>query len=610
MVLSVSGLVIEANLEAANHLGLPPHRLLGLELSKFWPKSAAEIMDAMTGGRQAIGLVPPELDNCYIQVKPLAGNNPGATVTIFDQRLWQPYLKAGQPLDPLTPYYKQIFESSSDGISIVDAKERVLLINDAAARQMGTTREELQGRRISYLVEHKYISETISQEVLGSGKAVTRLVRHFRTGKHILITGTPIFSPDGEARLVVINERDLTELLELQTSLQRHKTLINHFKDEIEETRQTDLSPKEVVSRSPAMARSLETAAKLARYDAPQVLITGESGTGKGLVAKFIHSKSKRAVEPFIHINCAALPEHLLEAELFGYEKGAFTGAAPEGRAGLFEIAGKGTVFMDEIGEMPLTLQTKLLTFLDTRSFRRISGHRIITSDAAIIAATNQDLRSLMERKLFRGDLFFRLSVFCLNIPPLRDRKEDIAEIARRELARLNERYEVSRELDPAAFEALRAYPFPGNVRELLNCLHQAVLLSDRPEIGEFLAQTLEEPSPIQASESSAEEPAPPQLQKNLEDIEKKTLLKALSSCRNTREMAIFLGISQAGVSRKLRKHGLPLPRNRNGDRARASDAPQAFDDAPEASDDAPRAPAEEMSGQGGDEAPNTEKME
>lgn len=562
IILNRQGQIVDSNLKAAKLLGLGPEKLVGIHLSQFWPKTAAEISLAFSGGRQAIGLVPAEMNDCYIQVKPLSGVDSGATVSIFERFDDLPNALNWHASDPLTPYYKQIFDSSSDGVVIIDNKGRIILMNAAAERQLGLNIEKVQGMSVSYLVENNYTSDIISFDVLATGKPITKLVQYFKTGKHILLTGTPIFNSSGEVYLVIVNERDLTELLELQTSLQQQKLLVSHFKNELYDLKMAELTAREVVAKSPTMMRRMETAAKLARYDTHQILLTGESGVGKSLLAKFIHSKSKRALEPFIPINCSALPEQLLEAELFGYEKGAFPGAGPEGRAGHLEVASKGTLYLDEVGEMSLAMQTKLLTFLDTRSFRRINGHQIQCSDCAIISASNQNLRELTEKKLFRSELFFRLNVFSIDIPPLRDRKDDIIELARREIIHLNQRYSLKKELDPLSLEILLNYNFPGNVRELINCLHQAVLLSDKPQLGDCLALLLDQSEKSNGLNSKGPNSSHVQLYDNIAETEKHSLTVALDTCKNTREMAAFLGISQAGVSRKLRKYGLPLPKN------------------------------------------------
>jgi hypothetical protein len=221
-------------------------------------------------------------------------------------------------------------------------------------------------------------------------------------------------------------------------------------------------------------------------------------------------------------------------------------------------------VLLDDVSEMPLALQSKLLTFLETRSFRRLAGSRILKSEAAVIACSRRDLRELAESKRFRSDLHIRLGMFSLAVPPLRERREDVLELARQEMARLNGRYGADKELDPEALRAILGHPFPGNVRELLDCLHQAVLLSDRPQIGEFVARILESSRPGQPVGGPAATLSEDRLSENLNESERLSLMKAIATCRNTREMAERLGISQAGVSRKLKKHGLPLPKYRS----------------------------------------------
>ena len=469
--------------------------------------------------------------------------------------------------DALLPYYKTIFDCSSDGISVTDHLGRLLLVNQASAENMGASQEELRFKHVSYLTENKLTSANVTPDVIKTRKTVTKLVKHYRSNRQIVLTGRPILGPDGQVSLVVINERDITLLVELETSLKKQKRITARFKDELESLRLAEQGKQEIVAKSPAMAGTLDAALKLARHGVKQILLTGESGTGKGLLAKFIHAHSPNSSEPFIHINCAALPESLLEAELFGHDAGAFTGAAPEGRAGLFEAAGRGTAFLDEIGEMPLGLQAKLLTFLDNREFRRLAGRQTIPAPCTVIAATNRDLERLAAQKKFRQDLYWRLSVFCLHLPPLRGRTEDLLELARREVARLNGQYGLKRELDAQTLELLQNHPFPGNVRELLNRLQQAALLSEGPELGPFLKRALKDgpaPRPPKAGPPAGQGPGA-RLAEEVAEAEKLNLAAALKTCASTREMAARLGISQASVSRKLRKYGLTPPQPRTG---------------------------------------------
>ncbi|MDR2301708.1 MAG: sigma 54-interacting transcriptional regulator [Deltaproteobacteria bacterium] len=594
MMINRRGKVLCCNHKMATMFGLTVKELNERSINELFPKSSDEVMEVIKSTRQAAGLFVSELGGCFVQALPLPRDNDIWAIYVYDQRFWQSQLGEGPTVDPLTPYYKTIFDSSSDGISIADNKGRLILVNEASARHVGVPKEELQGKHVASMVERGLTDDYVSLEVIRDKKPVTRIIKFHKSGKHILLTGTPILNLEGQVHLVVINERDLTTMLELETNLKTQKEILDRVKAELAERDLAEVAQNQVVALSVSMKRTMDTAIKLSQHEVSPILITGESGTGKGLLAKFIHACSKKSKEPFIHINCAALPEFLLEAELFGYEKGAFTGANASGRAGLFEVSGNGTAFLDEIAEMSLPLQSKLLTFLDNRQFRRLAGHKTITATCTIIAATNQNLDRLVAEGRFRKDLYYRLNAFSINIPPLRERPEDILELARLEVEKLCSRFNLKRELDPLAFEILRSHVFPGNVRELLNSVSQAVVLSDGPQLGPFLAKTLmEEPPNHEPLKTASGKPfsanghdlkpkkpsdflgpfpptqaQPPEnegspLRYFIEETEMANLIQAVKRCRTTREMAEFLGISQAGVSRKLKKYGLKPPRNK-----------------------------------------------
>jgi transcriptional regulator with PAS, ATPase and Fis domain len=283
----------------------------------------------------------------------------------------------------------------------------------------------------------------------------------------------------------------------------------------------------------------------------------GESGTGKGLLAKYIHNKSPRRKKPFIQINCAALPETLLEAELFGYEKGAFTGAREKGKAGLFELAQGGTLFLDEIGEAPPSAQAKILKYLDDHEVLRLGGTRPTTIDCTIIAATNQDLEARVRAGAFRKDLFYRLNTFMLHIVPLRERIDDIFELGTYFVRTYCKRYGVDRRISPAAMARLQRHPFPGNVRELKSIIKKAVVMSEGELLdGDFiesLAEFEERSSGTRTVDSN-------RLADEVGRVERRLLKQAMGVCGSTREMAAYLGISQPTVVRKLRRHGMAPP--------------------------------------------------
>ncbi|OAQ20361.1 sigma-54-dependent transcriptional regulator [Thermosulfurimonas dismutans] len=308
--------------------------------------------------------------------------------------------------------------------------------------------------------------------------------------------------------------------------------------------------PGPLVYRSQVMKDLLRQAEIFARPEAP-ILILGESGVGKELLARYIHEKSGRKGR-FVAVNCAALPEQLFEAELFGYERGAFTGAETS-RSGLIEEAQGGTLFLDEIGEMPLVLQSKLLRFLQEGEFRRLGSNKILKSDARIIAATNEDLKAAVSRQKFREDLYFRLNVLVLKIPPLRERKEDIAELVAYFLRKFNQKYQKDVKITPEAMEELLRYSFPGNVRELENLIHRAVLVSGREITPEVLGLETKGESKI-----DLHLPLGKALPKVLADVEKLLLKEALEQTGYVQTRAAeLLGIDEKSLRYKRKKYGI-----------------------------------------------------
>jgi transcriptional regulator with PAS, ATPase and Fis domain len=349
----------------------------------------------------------------------------------------------------------------------------------------------------------------------------------------------------------------MTELENLHRKFEQNQKLTEKFKEEISELALRELEKNTIIADSNSMKQILQKSLKLANIGASNILILGASGTGKGLLAKSIHKNSNRRDKPFIEINCAALPENLLEAELFGYEKGAFTGAAETGKVGLFELAQGGTLFLDEIGDMPLGLQTKLLKYLDDRQFRRLGGTKPINVECATISATNRNLQDLVKKNQFREDLYYRLSSFTLEIPALRHRREDIPGLVRFYLDKYNRHYGKSMHISSRMIVSLQNYSFPGNTRELKNIIENGVVLSDDTTIDAFLLASIQKLGgplfpPVDVTSS-----VPIDLTETVNQLEKQLLIASRQRCRTTREMASFLKISQPSVVRKLKKHGL-----------------------------------------------------
>lgn len=461
-------------------------------------------------------------------------------------------------------YLSAIFDQSADGLMITDHNGVILKMNRAAERLNAVRAKDLVGRDVMSLVKEGRINRSATQEVLESGRQVSVIQRAPGSEYTLLVTGTPVFDEKGVLAFVVVNERDISLIESMQEELARARLESEKMKDELIQLTMLELSQNDIVAQSSSMKQTLRLALKLAMIDASNILIQGESGTGKGLLAKFIHKNSGAGKKPFIQINCAALPENLLEAELFGYVKGAFTGASEQGKTGLLELADEGSLFLDEIGEMPLAVQAKLLKYLDDQEIRPVGSTRTKKVKCTIIAATNRDLNQLTRKKQFRLDLLHRLNTFTLSIPPLRNRPEDILDLVGINLKKYNKKYNRRAYIDHKGFECLKKYDFPGNVRELINIIKEAVVMCDKRYLDDYIINSLASASdktghpPYQEAyepDTEKEQTLPEQLNQ----LERHILEQAALKYDTTRQAAKFLGVSQPSVVRKFKKHRLTI---------------------------------------------------
>ena len=454
-------------------------------------------------------------------------------------------------------YLQTIFNRSADGLMICDAQGIILKLNRAAEILNGVKASEVLGKDVRTLVKEHQIDRSATQEVLETKRQVSVIQTTPRSEYTLLVTGTPVFDEHHNIVFVVVNERDISLIESMRKQLAFARQESEKIKNELTELTLLELKENNIVAQSDSMKQTLKLALKLSAIKASNILIQGESGTGKGLLAKFIHKHSSGSKKPFIQINCAALPENLLEAELFGYTKGAFTGASEKGRIGLFELASGGTIFLDEIAEMSLGVQAKLLKCLDDHEIMPIGGTVPKKIDCSIIAATNQDLDTRTFNKKFRLDLFHRLNTFTLSIPPLRNRPEDILELVRITLKKYNKHYNRRARIGYKAFDSLQAYDFPGNVRELINIIKQAIVMCDRRSLDDYLIKALNKTRPPGIKLQPMKEGG--SLADKIMAVENEVLMQAAIKCLTTREAARFLGISQPSVVRKFKKHGLAI---------------------------------------------------
>ena len=449
-------------------------------------------------------------------------------------------------------YLKAIIECSFDGIYITDGKANTLMINDAYERITGLTAEILLGENMWNLMEAGTINPSGSLLAIAEKRIVT-LYQTFNTGKRAMITSTPIFDEEGNIVLVETNVRDLTEIYALREQVEKNKT-------ELEQRRSLEFIKEKKVDMVVCDENTIKTlmlADSVARMDST-VVLCGESGVGKEVFAKYIRDNSRRKDAPYVRVNCGAIPESLIESELFGYEKGAFTGANKNGKIGLFEMANKGTIFLDEIGELPLSMQVKLLRVLQEQEIERIGSAKPTKIDVRVIAATNRKLEKMIEEKTFREDLYYRLMVFPINIPSLRERRRDIQPLAEYFLRELNDKYKEKKHFSENCIMILENYQWPGNVRELKNIVERAFIISKDDEITTESIPITDANTHMNKYQKNKEKLAvdtDKPLEEAIRELEIIYMDKAFKKYGNVRDAAESLGMSASTFVRKRQKY-------------------------------------------------------
>jgi PAS domain S-box-containing protein len=561
VVTDASGDIVCINERAEKILGLSTKKHSGIFISEVLPLTGPQVMECLRTGNSKLGhhIIGKKVDLVLnISLIRKKKQIQGAVCNFQEMKQFESTAKKLESYRSLNHQLETIFKASSDGIWVCDGQGNVIDINEASEKLNGIRAKSIIGKNVSDLANNGLFDRSVTLEVLETKRQVSVVQLIKKTNKILLATGTPAFDDEGNLFLVVVNERDMTQLNTLKKQLEQSRMVTEKIKDELAELSLLELKSQEIVAENEDMRQVLHHALKLAHIEASDILILGESGTGKGLLAKFIHKNSNRCKKPFIQINCAALPENLLEAELFGYEKGAFTGARQEGKAGLFELAQEGTLFLDEIGDLPLPLQAKLLKYLDDHEVMRLGGLKPNKIDCLIIAATNRDLKTRVQQKRFRQDLFYRLNTFTIKIPALRERPDDIFELVKFYIKKFGKEYRLNRRISSDAMKLLQEYTFPGNVRELKNLLKKAVVMSENESVDEIVRQSL-----ATGANSCTVATNDTQQRKSLTDhildVEKEIIKNAMMQCKSTREMARHLKISQPTVVRKLKKHQLYL---------------------------------------------------
>ncbi len=450
-----------------------------------------------------------------------------------------------------------ILNTLADGIFIADAQGTTLWLNNASENLCGLPKAELIGQNVSDLEEMGIFSPSVTRLVLETGKPTTTIQLVNNKGK-FLVTGHIIPDEDGRPELIVSHSRDITEAARASSQLEETVALLKRYSEEIQlmKWEASKSSSQTMIGNSRSYLALLELMKKAAPVDTT-VFITGETGVGKSYLAEQIHQLSERSSGPFIHVNCSAIPETLIESELFGYHKGAFTGASHSGKIGLVKMADKGTLFLDEISELPYHLQSKLLLLLQNKTFMPIGGTKTYTADIRIITATNANLQELVRLGKFRHDLYYRLNILPINVPPLRERKDDIFPLLHHNLQRFNSKHNQKRRFSPEALDVLHQYEWPGNVRELENLVERIIITSKLDEIQ--VSDLPEELRSIRELEEGILSLGSLSLTERMEKIEMEFILQALRTHKTTRKTAAALGITQSLLMRRIKKYGIQL---------------------------------------------------
>lgn len=546
--------VIECNKAAGLLLGKNPQDIIGKPLPKVIDTNPSFLSRVIETGRPEDSL-PIRINrrNILIHYTPLRVGDKitGAAAILCDvpDRLHHQYNQL-----------KTFICSSYDGIMMADTQGKVISVNKAHTRLTGLDKSIFIGKSINDLYSQGFFKfEPLSIKCLQEARIVTGFQYILATKKELIITASPVYNDNNSMAGVIVNLRDLNELNQVKKRIKNSHSLTAYGNTELSNVLKEKIQQDGIVATSQEMIKILNMSERVAQTDTT-ILLTGESGAGKEIVARIIHYASKRAKGNFIQINCGAIPENLLEAELFGYEAGAFTGARRQGKAGLFELANNGSILLDEIAEMPINLQVKLLRVLQEQETFRVGGTTTIELNARVIAATNKNLWDCVEKGTFREDLFYRLNVVPINVPPLRQRRDDIIPLVMNFFNCFQEKYHVSKCLEPEALELLENYQWPGNVRELKNVIERLIILCEDNMITEQLVAEHLNSNPKPTPNAVVVNGLIPL--KDAQDILERELLQmALDKYKTTRKAAQALGIGHSSVVRKLARHNMKSSR-------------------------------------------------
>lgn len=500
-------------------------------------------------GRYQIDVGPARIV-CRVNPRYLSGERHGSTIVLHQSKHSECVM---QEMDVVSSIFEELnvcLESSHDGIMVSDGMGNVIRLNAALEKLIGVKRRDILGRNVADLVQEGVYESSAILQVIETGKTATVVIDH--NGRQLLITGSPVYNANSAMTAVVANIRDMSKLNDLRQKLEQQQMIAEKYSKELAHIARQQSAQTSFVACSREMKTILATIHSISEVDST-VLISGESGTGKEMVVNEIYASSMRSYRPIIKVNCGAIPPALFESELFGYEDGAFTGARRKGKPGFFELAHMGTLFLDEVGELPLEMQVKLLRVLQEGEIIRIGGSKPISVDVRIIAATNRDLWEMTEEGTFRQDLYYRLNVINIEVPPLRQRRDDIIPLVMHMLERFNQKYGKHKEIPIELGKVLRELPWRGNVRELENLIENLVVLCPEdvltPEHLPVRYQRGQNP----ASQVEIRGILP--MKDMVRRAERQLIANAQAQYSSMQEVAKALGVDVSTISRKLSRN-------------------------------------------------------
>lgn len=449
--------------------------------------------------------------------------------------------------------FKEICDRLIDSLYITDGAGTTLYVNQKYLELGDLRPEEIIGRNIFDInQEEDLYTNGVLPTVLTTKEISESIGTLVRTNTKLHVTGIPIFDKNGDVKYAIAHQKDIKRLEELHENLAELR-LANNENAELEYLRQKQSEDIDIVAESSNMRDAFAIVNAIAGTDVT-VLITGESGTGKEVLCDTIYRNSTRNGQPFIKINCSAIPANLLESELFGYEPGAFTGASKNGKAGLIEIANGGILLLDEIGDMPMDLQAKLLRVLQEQKITRIGGSKEISVDFRVLAATNKNLKQEIKNGTFREDLFYRLNVVPIHLKPLKERLEDLDPLIEKFLQKYNAKYNKDVIITIGALELMHEYDWPGNIRELKNIIERMVVINKNEVIDvEFANNILN----IREDTKLLTEKTDNTLKSAVADLEKRMIIKAIQTHGSKRKAATVLGVDHSTLVKKCQRYGI-----------------------------------------------------